>query len=71
MDWSNFLPIPKGKAEVKVERKSLSLELSIRVDTFEECQVKEVRNKRMFWRDDKVFLVHKEYGGEMTVKPIT
>ncbi|MGA2285167.1 MAG: hypothetical protein ABSG55_02705 [Dehalococcoidia bacterium] len=71
MDWSNLLPIPKGKAEVTVERKSLSLEISIRVDTFQECQPKEVRNKRMFWREDRVFIVHKEYGGDITVKPLT
>lgn len=55
---------------VTIEKKNINLRIRLDLATFKECQVKEVRRERPFWRMDKVDLVHKEPGGEFKLTPL-
>jgi hypothetical protein len=68
-NWlSNLFPWPRIR--LTAEKKTISLRTRIEVDRFKECEVKEVRRKRLLWREDKVDLVHKEPGRRIKFTPL-
>ena len=56
--------------QVRHKKETITHRIRLETDTFPECHVHEVRRERPFWRADKVDMVHKEPGGEVSYTPL-
>lgn len=56
--------------EYKVHKKRIDKRLRVDVGKLKECEVGVVRRERPFWREERVDLVHKDPGREITYTPL-